>query len=280
MIRYLIAEDAELRVEQVESNPTIYLDHWAFRHISTTDEHRIRFVEGLKARGGTLMLSWLNLAEFTKVTDLDQAKAAEALVEAVLPNVFFMEINPFMVIEQENVLMVGGKPRPPHADTGFLRAFSALKPKSLSPFTAHDLFVAPHESALSGRLDDLADTIAERTEALRIEIDNDSAFRSLVSRLPSGPRLQQGTLYILRELARTFLIDRSLKVSRNNAIDLLHSVVPVAYCDLVLLDKHWQEQVDRMRTRLKNAKLNIPVARVFSRKNDGLNRFLAELEAK
>ena len=278
MIRYVIDPSQPLRIKQVESTPTVYLDHWALRHISTTDELCNRFAQSLLSSNGTLMLSWLNLVEFAKVTDRHQTDAAERLIEAVLPNVFFMEINPFTVIEREDRLLAGGTPIPPHADTGFLKAFAALKPSSLKPFTAHELLSTPGEADMSSLLDSLADTIAKQTAALRTEVDSDENFRSAIRRLPSGPILQQGTRYVLRELARTFFIDRSLKVSRNHAIDLLHSVVPVAYCDLVLLDKHWEEQIERMRTRFADAKLSVPVARAFSRRKNGLDRFLLALK--
>lgn len=280
MIRYLIGDDQTLRLEQFDVSPSVYLDHWALRHISANENLRTRFTKSLLACDGTLVLSWLNLLEFTKVTDREQVELAEKLVEDILPNVFFMEINPFTVIDREDKLIAGGEPIPPHADIGFLKAFSAFKSTNCNPFTARGMFVAPHESTLSGRFDSLADTIISRTEALRAEMDTDSDFRSLIRRLPSGQKLQHGTRNVLRELARTFLIDRGLRLSRNNAVDLLHSVVPVAYCDLVLLDKHWEEQVDRMRTRLTEANLNIPIAKIFSRKANGINLFLEALEGR
>lgn len=225
------------------------------------------------------MLSWLNLVEFTKVKDGAQARCAESLVEDVLPNVFFLEINPFSVLEKEDELLARGKLTAPHADTGFLKAFIALTPTSVRPFTARNLFTTAHESGFAGRFDALADTIVERSDALREAMDNDAAFEKLVRRLPSGPEIQRGTRYVLRELARTFLLDRTVKLTRNHAIDLLHSVVPVAYCDLVLLDKHWETQVERVRSRFAEAGMDVPLARVYSRRMNGMQRFLSALES-
>lgn len=90
---------------------------------------------------------------------------------------------------------------------------------------------------------------------------------------------QHGTRYILRELVRPMLLDQAAKVTRNHAIDLLHSVVPVAYCEMVLLDKHWQTQVERMRARFVKATMSFPVAQVFSRKTNGIDQFLSLLES-
>lgn len=102
MVRFLIADNGSIRVAQVTAAPAVYLDHWALRNISENPALRARVTGALKSRSGTLMLSWLNLVEFTKVTDGAQARCAEALVEDVLPNVFFLQINPFTVIERED----------------------------------------------------------------------------------------------------------------------------------------------------------------------------------
>ena len=108
-------------------------------------------------------------------------------------------------------------------------------------------------SGLAQRLNNLADAVVGRVEALRDELDTNPEFRSAVRRSPSGPQIQRGTRFIWRELVRALLVDNRTKITRNHAIDLLHAVVPVAYCDLVLLDKHWETQVDRVRSRLKAA---------------------------
>jgi hypothetical protein len=81
-------------------------------------------------------------------------------------------------------------------------------------------------------------------------------------------------------MLRTLLVDKRMKITRNHAIDLLHAVVPVAYCDLVLLDKHWETQVDRVRQRFVAARMRVPMAKVFSARRNGLDRFLTELEER
>jgi hypothetical protein len=279
MVKYLLDRHGQLRVEQWTVAPAVYFDHWALRDISEDSTLRHRFMEALLRRGGTLMLSWLNLVEFTKVTDASQARAAEALVEDLLPNVFFFEVNPFAVIEAEDALLAGADPFPPHADTQFLSAFSALRPNSPRPFTARNLFTIPQESGLHPRMDGLADTVVERVEALRSTFLSDAEFESRVRKLPQGQPIQHGTRYVLRELVRPVLLDQSLKFSRNHAIDLMHSVVPLAYCDIVLLDKHWKTQAEKVRERVAAANMTFPVAKVFSGKTDEVSKFLELLES-
>lgn len=279
MVKYLLDKHGQLRVEQWTVPPAIYFDHWALCDISEDTTLRNRFAQSLVRRGGTLMLSWLNLVEFTKVTDPSQARAAETLVEDLLPHVFFFEVNPFTVIDAEDALLAGADPFPPHADTQFLSAFTDLKPDSPRPFTAKNLFTILQESGLHPHMDALADTVVERVEALRSIFLSDAQFESRVRKLPDGHPIQRGTRYVLRELVRPALFDQSIKFSRNRAIDLIHSVVPLAYCDIVLLDKHWKAQAEKVRERVAAANMTFPVAKVFSGKTDDISQFLALMEA-
>jgi hypothetical protein len=278
MIKLTINSNGEIEAGQQDVSPTVYLDHWALRTFSEKTTLAGRLVSALKSRGGTLALSVLNLAEFTKVKATQQAQEAENLIEAILPNVFFLEFEPFAVIAREDALLAGGPPGAPHADVDFLRVFAGLKPDSVNPFTAHNLLAAVQKQQLATRLDGLADTIVDRVETLRDTLDVDDGFRSRVSGLPPGSQIQRGTRIILRELVRSFLVDRKTKITRNHAVDLLHAVVPVAYCDIVLLDKHWETQVERARARLDRVGVSAPIAKVFSGKGDGIDRFLYELE--
>ena len=279
MLKYLLDRHGQLRVEQWTVAPAVYFDHWALRNISEDAAVRRRFTDALLARNGTLMLSWLNLVEFAKVTDQSQGRAAEDLVEDLLPNVFFFEVNPFTVIEAEDALLAGADPFPPHADKQFLSAFIALKPDSPRPFTAKNLFTIPQASKLSPRMTALAETVVERMEALRKVFLVDPEFEARVKRLPHGPAIQHGTRYVLREFVRPVLLDHSAKFSQNDAIDLVHAVVPLAYCEFVLLDKHWQAQAEKMRGRFAEANMMFPVAQVFSGKRNEIERFLSLLES-
>lgn len=278
MIRFNIDDSGSLRIEQMTVTPAVYLDHWALRKISEDPSLTKRVTEALNRCRGTLMLSWLNLIEFTKVEDPQHAISAEAFVDALLPNVFFLEINPFAVIERENALLAGGPLAQPHGDLEFLKFFAERNPRSVKPFTSRNLFTAMDSNTLVASFEALADTIVDRTEALRDTMSVDAEFERRVRRPPKGPEIQRGTRYILRELARPFLVDRGIRISRNNAIDLVHAVVPVAYCDIVLLDKHWREQVNRMRVRFDDAKMSIPIAKIYSGGPDELCEFCSALE--
>jgi hypothetical protein len=277
MIRYTVNESNGLSIEQFEIAPTVYLDHWAIRLLSDDKPLQDNFISLMKAQKATLMLSWLNLVEFSQVEDTKAHKRAEEFVELLLPNIFFMEVNPFMVISRENELLNGGQPLPPHADKGFVKEFSFLKCSSLMGFTATGLFSPMHGSSVQSEFGTLEDEIVHRLELQRRELTENISFQRIIRRPPSGPAIQLGTRYVFRELARSFLVNKTLKLSRNHAIDLMHSVVPTSYCDYVLLDAHWEVQVARIQERFSKAKMQVPLARVYSKKEHGLERFLEAL---
>lgn len=275
MIQFQI-ENTELGVTEVVEPPAIYLDHWALREISANLSWSARMINALKSRGGTLMLSSLNIAEFTKVTDSAQVCFAEALVEKALPNIFFLEIDVFKVVKREDELLAGGPPTAPHADLVLLKEVAQWQ-TTVNPFTIRNLF-AVSKYVKAGQFDRMADEFAEQCNKLRD--DDKPKFEKRAKRLPSGPDIERGTRYILPELLCVFLLDQNSKLTRNHAIDLLHSVVPIAYCDLVLLDKHWETQVQKIRSRFAEAKMNVPLAQIYSKsKNGGIERFLSDLEA-
>ena len=115
--------------------------------------------------------------------------------------------------------------------------------------------------------------------SLRGEFDNSKAMRTAIEEYPRG-QSARGTRLIGRDLISRFLKDKLLKLNRNNAIDLSHAVVSVSYCDFVLLDGQWASMVNACRQRIAKAGLSVPIAKVFSKRGSGVEKFLTELEAK
>src|SRR5262249_23522533 len=260
-----------------DCSPTLYLDHWAFPELSTTPAPAEGVVAPLKPPNRPLAVSCANLIEFFNVTDDHQARRAEELLEASLPHVFFLEMDPFLVQRREDELLRGGPPRPPHEDRELFTTLFRLKPQSVSVFTARMLFDGVR-SGIGRQANELADTIVQQVAKLRIEQESDAAFQATLKRPPNFHKMQRATRLILKELLRGLVLDRSTSLSRNHALDFLHAVVPVAYCDFVMLDKYWEEQVRRMRERLARASIDIPLAQVISKRSGGLECLVRSLE--
>src|SRR5262249_22226799 len=105
-------------------------------------------------------------------------------------------------------------------------------------------------------------------------------FQPVTTHSQSSLQIQRGTRFLLYEFLRALLIDTKTKLTRNYVTDLFHAVVPVAYCDFVLLDSHWKTKVEQVYKRLNKVGLSIPSARVFSGKANEIHRFLSVLESR
>lgn len=77
---------------------------------------------------------------------------------------------------------------------------------------------------------------------------------------------------------RELILDTKAPITPNDALDLMHAVNAVDYCDLVLLDKAWEHRVNALHRRIADAGIVMPIARCFSMWNDGIERFLNALE--
>ena len=226
------------------------------------EERAGRLTKVLEARGGTLVVSWANIAEFPSL-DERAARKAEEFIDGQLPRLFFQDFNPFDVIRRENALIAGGPPLPPHADLDLLRLVAELRPSGVQPITCIGMFteVSGQRSESTERM---KATFVDRVSSLREEYLEDDDFRRLVNGSLRGQAAPRGTSIVLREVVAGLMRDKLTAVTPNDAMDFFHTIVPVAYCDLVLLDGHWRDQVDRLRARLHRVGVDFPLATVFS----------------
>jgi hypothetical protein len=275
------AVEVGIRVEQWCKGPTVYLDHWAWRRISEDPGLASAFASGLAAIRGTVAMSWLNLVEFAKVSYLQQRRKADWLLDQILPNVFFVDLDFFKVAEAEDSLLGGGVPEPPHSDLASLRMFAKLnllRTDTLELLPSQRLFETMAQTGIEAKFDAFADSIVQRVRSMQRDYASNAEFRGLVKELPKSAPMQRGTRLIAREVLRGFFTDCQT-VTKNDAVDVCHVIVPTAYCDFVLLDGRWEEQVERARKRFKKAGLVFPIARTYSERRGGLARFIRDLDS-
>jgi hypothetical protein len=269
--------NGKVALTQSNVSPSVYLDHWALLGISQDKALAQRLLTALQRRSGTLVLSWMNLSEFIKVGNAARVTHAEELVQQALPHVFFMEVDPFRVIDRED--------RPgsdmgsqPHADMELLKVFATHNRTSLTVFSASGFFMAVRKSQLASGSDRLADVFLQKVEDARTSSDRDPQWRDAIDRKPWAPEHGRSTLSLFREVVRGLIGDKKTKLNRNHAMDFYHALVPAVYCDFVLIDKYWEERLKQARRRYAKAQVAFPMAAAFSAKNQGVERFLAELE--
>ncbi len=60
-------------------------------------------------------------------------------------------------------------------------------------------------------------------------------------------------------------------------MDLLHTIVPGAYCNFVLLDRQWSARLKTAASKLASAGIKAPVASSYSKRHGGVDSFLKDL---
>ena len=253
-------DNGELVAGQQLTSPSVFLDHWALRIVSDNLALGERLRRVLEARKGTLVVSWANIAEFSAL-DQRAARQAEEFLDRQLPRLFFLDFNAFDVIRRESELLAGGPPLPPHADLE--RLVVGLRPAGVRPITCIGMLTEVSGQRLKST-DRMKGMFVERTSSLRAEYLDDKEFRTLVDQSLRGQPAPRGTSIILREVVAGLMRDKTSVITPNDGLDFFHTIVPVAYCDFVLLDGKWRDQVERVRTRLDRAGARFPLATVFS----------------
>jgi hypothetical protein len=275
MLEVTIAENGDVEVVQRHVEPMVYFDHWALRLFSDDGDLARRFTAALDRRGGTLAISWINLSEFIPMTDLASVRRVEIFLDQVLPRLFFIEPNPFTVIDHEDeVLLVGVRAEAPHMHMAMAGELVKLRP---TPLTAIGMLEGLPGMLVEKRAE-IANVFIEMVEALRAQYADDATFRAMVRAATTTERRPSSARFILRELVTTFLIDPSRRLTPNDAFDWFHAVVPASYCDLILLDGSWAAAINRVRETLRREGNRAPVAAAFSRRQEGVERFLQALE--
>jgi hypothetical protein len=263
------------KLGQTFDSPTIYLDHWAMRMFS--DERRLqdRFVRALRAKRGTVLVSHISTAELGGASDPQHVVDAEKFLERCLPHLFLTDFRLDEVLDREESEPSNATRFWPTADLRQLKLFGELSQAAGGGFTMQGLaqLAYEHRTGINEMMSSMARSLTEAVAKARA--DPEYVRKSRNAPLDdTRPR----TLLILGELLRGFILDSGAPMSENDAVDLIHAAMPLNCCDYVLLDGPWAERVAKMKLRLAKSSMVMPIAKCFSRRNDGINAFLTDLE--
>ena len=263
-------------VRQSFDSPTVYLDHWAMRLFSDDQQLQDRFVGTLMAAGGTLLLSNLSFSEFAKATDPRHCTAAEAFLERLLPNIYLTDFALDKVLEREQREPDNQRRFWPPSDLPSLKFLVERSGLIVPRLTMQGYVALAHEGR--DRVSASVATMAESVAQGLVEARGDLSYVSRAKTTPPSDKRPR-TLLILGELMRGFNLDPNARFEGNDVIDLLHAAMPLNCCDFVLLDGAWSERVQKMKRRVAKNAMRMPMANVYSQRANGVEHFLADLEA-
>lgn len=268
--------DGKRHARQSFDSPTIYFDHWAICDFSDDLMLQDRFVKAMQAKHGTFVLSHTNLAEFTNVSDPRHADAAERFLERLMPNVYLTDFDLDKAEEFENQPHLAGQRMWPSADLPMLKLVAEQSTTSRKDFTLTGYITLSHlhRDRLSKTFNETNQNILDALNRQRADsIYVEKARRSVPDTLRTKTRV------IMGELMRELTIDRQATITVNDIVDWQHAILPVSCCDFVLLDRKWEQRVQTMKNRFAKQGLNMHLAKCFSKRSNGLNDFLNQLEA-
>lgn len=224
-------EGSGFQVDAWVRRPSIYLDTWALSDFSVDSALGERLLGVLK-RNGTLLFSWANVLEISRLTGAT-AENIRGLLTELAEQWFPIEFNPIKVIERENSPVNSS----PCLADGFLRAYIPYiydGPLALS--TLVDLL---HH-------DEVKASAEHNYQVLTTEICD--LFRSERDLWPVRPHTNK-SLHFQPDKPTAFVYDGLMQliakegfpINAQHVLDFFHATVSLAYGDFVLLDKHWKE---------------------------------------
>jgi hypothetical protein len=263
------------RVGQSFDSPTVYLDHWAIRLFSDAPALQDRLVSALVTKRETLLISTVSMAELGSASDPRHIFDAEAFLERCLPHLFLTDFRLDKLRAREMNEGTNATRFWPTADLAQLKLFGERSQAAGQEFTMRGFaqMAYEHRSPINELMRSNARKMIEAVDKARSDPD-------YVRKARDAPLSESRTrmMLIMGELLRGFILDPNLTMSENDAVDLVHAAIPLNCCDYVLLDGPWAERVAKMKLRLDKSAMVMPIAKCFSRRNDGITAFLTDLE--
>jgi hypothetical protein len=163
----------------------------------------------------------------------------------------------------------------PTADLAQLKLFGERSHAATQEFTVNGFAQMAYEHRTP--INELMSSNAREmiTAVAKAQVDPDYVRKARDAPLSDS---RTRTTLIMGELLRGFILDSNSPMSEQDAVDLLHAAMPLNCCDYVLLDGSWCERVAKMKLRLAKSPMQMPIAKCFSRRADGIDAFLTDLE--
>ncbi len=248
MYKKIVHRDNKIELQEHFSCPTVYLDHWALNDLSLDVTLRNRFVTLMNEKAGTFRISLVNIAELKKQADESQVNSILDMINKIT-DCGFINVDTDEVIKKENALITEPSLKSvvhnPSAEVKiieiYLMEYNNPDKWHISEIIRSTLNELPAKHQTKNNIGFLQDM-----QRLLKTIRNDKKYLERASNRfktlkTQGPQYQTATREML-QMAIDFVIrNRDMKMSEYSEWeDLFHVIVPVSYCDLVLIDKRWK----------------------------------------
>lgn len=253
MYKIINHEDNKIEIQEHFRRPMVYLDHWALNDLSLHPDLRDRFVRTMRKKGGTLRLSVVNMTELAKQADKHQVESILSMIKSI-EDCGFINIDAGEVIKKENILISDptaiSHVKNPSAELELISAHLLAQNYPLN-WHVSDIIASVVDELLSKRFSNSKEKFLDDMKHLLEVGRNDDAYlkraKDRFGKLKKqGPKDQTATRELL-QLALDFVMrNMTMKMDQYSEWnDIFHLIVPVAYCDIVMLDRRWAAFLDQ-----------------------------------
>ena len=266
-----------VRIDQITYPPTVYLDTWALFDFIGNNDLADRFIKILSNLGGTLILSMVSIIESMAIYNQEQIQNLYKFIDSIgTDKIAFLDFNFTRVIDNEKKYKKNNGQflkKNPAIDIELLDAFIKIHNPE-NPLKVSEIFLAYRQDLDNGKV------LEENWEQSLFPIivrarNNINALSNAKKRF----RKRKENVNIYKFPCTDFLwkscidyiaINKNMKMPNKEWYDVLHTIVPAAYCDFLLIDKRWLNFI-------KSTDLEYPqIAKVYTQRN--LSEFLKDLE--
>lgn len=262
-------------ITQTFASPAIYFDHWAIRSFTDDSVLQDRLVKLVHQKAATFVLSGWNLAEFAKAADPRHAHESEEFLERLMPNVYVTDFDVGLAVRHGDEVQPIGLHAFPSPFREVMNLLWLLSLEGEAPLTIRGVLrrVVRDRDDIAGRLNAVAQAMADKLNAQKGDPDFVCKIRAM------SPRSQPSRVHLMYgELMRDLVLDANAVITGNDAADWQHAALPALYCDFLLLDSAWVARVNRVGQRAREAGIEFALPQCFSKRGDGLRRFLEALD--
>ena len=265
-----------VKIDQIAYSPTVYLDTWALFDFIEDDRLANKFIKILNNLGGTLMLSIMSVLESVGLKNQKQFQCLCDLIDSLgIDKVALLDFNFMRVITKEKIYKKIRGPFlkiSPAIDLGLLDSFIKIH-KPENPLKVSEIFLAYRQDLKNGKV--LEENWEQNLFPIIVRARNNinalsNAKKRFRKRKENANTYKFPCTEFLWESCIDYIaINENMKMPDKEWRDIFHTIVPVAYCDFVLVDKKWLNFI-------KSTGLEYPqIAKVYAQRN--LSEFLKDL---
>ncbi len=266
-----------VKIDQIAYPPTVYLDTWALFYFIGANDLADKFIKILNNLDGTLIFSMVSIIESMAIDDQEQIQNLYKFIDSIgAEKIAFLDFNLTRVIDNEKKYKKNNGQFlkiSPAIDLELLDAFMKIH-ESENPLKVSEIFSAYRKDLESGKV--LEENWEQSLFPIIVKARNNTNSLSNAKKRFRKRKEKTSTCkfpcteFLWESCIDYITINKNMKMPDKEWHDIFQTIVPVAYCDFVLIDKRW-------RNFVKSTGLNSSqIAKVYSRQN--LNEFLKDLE--